>query len=292
MTQSPRPARPRELQDALNYHIYHPLAWRIALRLADTSVTPNIVSVAGMVCIMLAALAYAQPGWPLPALLGLALHMGWHVLDGADGDLARLTKRASTRGELIDGTCDYLGHIVLYLTLAFVLQVEIGAAAWWLVVAAGVSHIAQINFYEIQRRQYQYWVHSNAWMRSAASLPEGVLGVFARAHLGLARGHSPLTGRIDLALESAQGNSAELARIRGIVRRHFAQVLPGLNILGSNQRTIVLGLSMLAGSSLYYFVYIAVLLNIALVAFIIYARRSTSSILREISGPTADAPPA
>jgi phosphatidylglycerophosphate synthase len=37
------------------------------------------------------------------------LHMGWHVLDGADGDLARMTGRASPQGELFDGICDYVG---------------------------------------------------------------------------------------------------------------------------------------------------------------------------------------
>jgi len=284
MNQSHPPARPREMQDALNYYLYHPLAWRIALRLRRTSVTPDIVSVAGMLCIMLSALAYSQSGWPLPALVGLLLHMGWHVLDGADGDLARLTGRSSTRGELIDGACDYLGHIVLYVALAFILQSEIGAAAWWLVAAAGASHIAQINFYEIQRRQYQYWVHGNAWMRSVVSLPEGVLGLLAKAHLGLARRHSPLTGHVDFALQNAEGNSAELTRIRVIVQQHFANVLPALQLLGSNQRTIILGLSMLAGSPLYYLMYVAVFLNIALVAFIFSCRRKTSGILKDLAG--------
>ena len=42
-----RPKRPRELQDRLNYHLYHPLAWRLARILAHTPLTPNMVSVFG-----------------------------------------------------------------------------------------------------------------------------------------------------------------------------------------------------------------------------------------------------
>ena len=64
--------------------IYHPLAARLARRLAPTPITPDMVSASGALAIMLAALAYAQAGWPWGAALGLALHMGWHVLDGAD----------------------------------------------------------------------------------------------------------------------------------------------------------------------------------------------------------------
>ena len=42
-----RPRRPRELQDPLNHYLYHPLAWQLALRLARTPLTPNMVSVIG-----------------------------------------------------------------------------------------------------------------------------------------------------------------------------------------------------------------------------------------------------
>src|SRR6218665_1492336 len=111
------PARDRELQDALNFHIYHPLSRRLAVRLAGTRITPNQVSVAGAACVVAAAISYIQPGWPWPALIGMALHLIWHVIDGADGDLARLTGRSGPLGEIVDGICDYASHIVLYLML-------------------------------------------------------------------------------------------------------------------------------------------------------------------------------
>ena len=60
-----RPKRPRELQDSLNFHLYHPLAWRLALLLAKTTLTPNIVSVIGGCFVVVAGIVYAQPwGWP------------------------------------------------------------------------------------------------------------------------------------------------------------------------------------------------------------------------------------
>ena len=160
-----RPRRARELQDSLNHYVYHPLAWRLARALAPTPVTPNMVSVAGGLFVVAAGLVYWRgPGWglvwPWAALLGMALHMTWHVVDGADGDLARLTGRSSPLGELIDGICDYVSHIVLYVMLVFVLAPRIGLGwAWFWGLAAGFSHVAQANFVEVQRRFYQYWTY-------------------------------------------------------------------------------------------------------------------------------------
>jgi len=61
-----RPVRPRELQDALNFHLYHPLAWQLARLLAKTPITPNVVSVIGGCFVVAAGIVYAQTfihGW-------------------------------------------------------------------------------------------------------------------------------------------------------------------------------------------------------------------------------------
>lgn len=134
-----RPARPAELEDVLNGQLYHPLSWRLARLLAPTPVTPDMVSAAGAAAIMLAAAAYGLIAAPWGMILGLALHMSWHVLDGADGDLARLTGKSSPHGELVDGICDYLGHIVLYVTLGTIAAGQIGSWGWALMWAAGAS---------------------------------------------------------------------------------------------------------------------------------------------------------
>ena len=54
-----RPKRPRELQDSLNFHLYHPLAWQLARLLAKTPITPNVVSVIGGSFVVAAGIVYA-----------------------------------------------------------------------------------------------------------------------------------------------------------------------------------------------------------------------------------------
>lgn len=149
---SERPPRPAELEDWLNGRLYHPLSWRLAKRLARTRITPDMVSAAGALAIMLAAAAYGMLAWPWGVAVGMALHMGWHVLDGADGDLARLTGRSSAHGELVDGICDYLGHIVLYVTLGYFAAQQIGMMGWVLMWVAGASRVAQAARLPVSRR--------------------------------------------------------------------------------------------------------------------------------------------
>src|SRR5690606_27274677 len=123
-------SRPLELKDPLNRYLYHPLAARLARLLQPTGISPYAVSVAGMLCAWAAAWAFAALAWPAGAVLGFGLLLAWHVVDGTDGDLARLTGKAGPTGELVDGLCDYGAQIVLYLVLAALLDDSLGGWAW------------------------------------------------------------------------------------------------------------------------------------------------------------------
>ncbi|WP_420381175.1 CDP-alcohol phosphatidyltransferase family protein [Novosphingobium sp.] len=295
-----RPNRPRELQDSLNHYVYHPLAWRLARALAPTPVTPNMVSVAGGLFVVAAGIVYWWGpvwglGWPFAALLGLALHMTWHVVDGADGDLARLTGRSSPLGELIDGICDYAGHVALYLMLAAIMGPVLGWGwAWFWVLAGGASHVAQANFVEVQRRFYQYWTYGTPWLNNAtqadAALFKDKRGVswilrgFVLGYLRLASGMSPNTMIIDAAVNRAiaadqAGDGTALAQIRAAVQREQRPLLFMLKFLGPNPRAIVLGVSMLIGSPLWYFVYQVLALNVLL---FVAVRREDAAALRVV----------
>lgn len=269
-----RPMRPRELQDPLNYHLYHPLAWQLARLLAATPITPNMVSVVGAAFVVAAGIAYTQLAWPLAAALGMALHMTWHVVDGADGDLARLTGRTSPIGEMVDGMCDYLSHIALYLMLGAMLAgatgIVSGWLAWVLVVGAGLSHALQANHVEVQRRQYQWWVYGTPWLRNShgeegSATAQSWAGKLVSGYIAVASGMTPEALRIDAAIQAANGDPARLAAIAEAVRAEAPPLLRICKVLGPNPRAIVLGLAMFAGSPVWYMLYQSAVLNLLLV---------------------------
>ena len=269
-----RPIRPRELQDPLNHYLYHPLAWQLARGLSATPLTPNMVSVLGAGFVVAAAFAYTQLAWPVSAALGMALHMTWHVVDGADGDLARMTGRSSPIGEMVDGLCDYLSHAVLYIVLAVYLAGSAGAVsgwqAWALVIVAGLSHAVQSNHVEVQRRQYQFWVYGTPWLRNShaaegSATSRSWAGSLVSAYIGIASGMTPEALKIDATVDAAKGDPARLEQIAVAIRAEAPPLLRLCKILGPNPRAIVLGASMFAGTPLWYMLYQSVVLNLLLV---------------------------
>lgn len=309
-----RPKRPRELQDGLNFHVYHPLAWRLAKLLSHTPLTPNMVSVFGGLLVVAAGVVYYNMdstggtwalGWPAGALLGMVLHMSWHVVDGADGDLARLTGKSSPIGEMVDGICDYVSHIIVYVLLASVLTRQVGAGeAWAWTLAAGLSHIVQSNHVEVQRRFYQYWTYGVPWLNNAKDNSAGmfattglfnkVLRTIAQVYLHMAAGMTPHARQIDAAVSEAMasGNTRRLEAIRAEVAREQKPLLNFLKFLGPNPRAIVLGLAMLAGSPVYYFFYQAVVLNVLLLISVQLHNRAAMATAARIELPSAGGAPA
>lgn len=271
----PRVRRPRELEDPLNHFIYHPLAAKLARLVRPTGVSPNAISVAGGLLVVAAAWAYTGLAWPQSVLLGFAFHALWHVVDGADGELARLTGKASATGELVDGVCDYAGHVVLYLALGAFLADWIGGWAWVVGSAAAASHIVQTNHAESQRRTYLWWAYGVPWLKHAQAAGDEVFkgrnlfsllfGWMAREYIRLSQAMAPGAVRIDAAVEEAAGDPRATARIRRLARRSARASLIFQKLLGPNPRTILLGIGMALGSPLYFFLAECVLLNALLI---------------------------
>jgi hypothetical protein len=290
------PTRRAELQDGLNRYVYHPLARRLAIAILPTPIPAHAVSVAGMLLVWAAAWAYVSvPGTP-GVLLGFSLHLLWHVVDGADGDLARLKGTASPTGELVDGVCDYAGHLILYLALAAMLDDRIGAWAWIAAAAAGASHIAQTNHAETQRRSYLWWAYGVPWLKHARAEGDEIflnrnwfsLGFswMARLYLELPDKMTPWAGRLDRLVEAATGDPVRRRRIRRLARRSFPLALRYQKLVGPNPRTLILGASMALGSPLWFFLAEAVLLNLVLIASVRHHDGIARRLVERLGGLT------
>ena len=254
------------MNDWLNAHLFHPLARLLAIRLQPTGITPNAVSVIGGLCIVAAGLLYTELSWYLSAVLGFIAHMAWHVFDGADGDLARLTGKTSPRGEMIDGVCDYFGHIALYVMLA----AHVGGWGWWLAAAAGLSRVFQSNHAESQRRTYLWRVYGIPWLKHAKARGDSVFdarGPLDRLFVSLTRLYlfasgvsSPLSERADGLVERARTRDSGFYAER--ICRQASRTSLRLQIaLGANLRTLALGASMAAGSPIWFFLFECTVLN-------------------------------
>lgn len=275
--------KPRELQGFLNAAIYHPLARRVAQALVPTPVTPNMVSVAGAALVIAAGVLYAFVGGVAGVTLGFVLHLSWHVVDGADGMLARMSGRASPSGEIVDGLCDYAGHGALYVMLGMVLDDALGWGAWAIVLGAGVSRAVQSVFAESQRRTYLWWAYGVPWLQTARAPGKGVGALLAGVYLEAWRAMSGPTQAVNALVAAAEHDPVERARIAFLAKQGGRAILPVTAILGANPRTILLGLSMMAGTPLWFFLIELVVLNAVLVVAIVQSAVGARRVARLIA---------
>lgn len=291
---APLAGKPPELEDALNRWLYHPLARRLALALRFTPVSPNMVSIAGGLLVVAAGIAYTWIDWPVGVLIGFMLHISWHVVDGADGDLARMTGKASAFGELVDGICDYAGHIALYLMLGAMLDNSLGVWGWAATAAAGLSRIVQANYAESQRRTYLWRAYGVPWLQQSQSKGDelfrkrnwlaGVFGGLATGYLKLSKAMSPHSQALNDLIARTGDDPPGKRRIARMSRTSFGATRHLQQLLGANARTIVLGASMALGSPLWFFLFECAL-SFVLVAAIIQANRIDLRVLHALARP-------
>ena len=288
-TRTPGAHRAPETQDWLNRRVFHPLAHRVAVASIPLGLSPNLLSFIGLLLIMAAGLCYGFLDWPTAFLIGFPLHLLWHVFDGADGDLARLTGKSSSIGELVDGVCDYAGHIFVYFTFVFVFHDSMGIWIWLLAAASGFSRIAQSNFAESQKRIYLWRVYGLPWLQQNATKVKAdrglfvrICGVFVSLYVGLAQKGSSSAREIDALLAGFPEGSARQSAARELVKEKERELLPLLLMIGQNFRTLMLGLSMAAGSPIWFMIAEFTLLNVIFALAAARERRSSVELLGEL----------
>ena len=277
-------SRPLEIEEPLNRHLVHPTARALVTLLIPTGITPNAVSALSVVMMALACACYALLPWPGGAFAGLLFHFLWHVFDGADGDLARRTGKSSPVGEIVDGVCDHLSHLILYLTLGALLAHQVGPWGWALTVVSGASRAFQAVCYETARRTYRRWVYGVNWIRQdlakadAETQPGGAgkLGVrLAAIYLGASAWVRADDSRIEaLMAEILPKGGAHAAQARALCQAECRPLVKRASWLSTNWETIGVFLTILAGSPLYFLAFQAVAINLVMAAVVIGQKRS------------------
>ena len=258
--------RTTEIEEITNLHLIHPLASRLVPIFARLRVTPNAVSIMGMLFGILSAVAYYRYWDFRYATTGFALMVAWHVMDGADGQLARLTQTYSYFGKVLDGISDNVTFLAVYTALAISLSHEYGDWMYALVALSAVCHAIQSASYEVQRQEYEYW----GWGRKAQEPPprnsperdrDGppvIRWLFDFLHrlffVGLSFPTAGITRKFRETMTRAlQADPEHAALIRQRYRETLAPQLRSWSILSANYRTLGIFISALFKAPEYYF---------------------------------------
>ena len=145
----------KETDSFLARHINRPISLFITRRLARTSITPNQMTLIHTAAGLLGALLFAQPVVRLQ-VLGSLLFLFSSMVDGCDGEIARLKFQQSELGGWLDIWADNVVHVAVFAAIAVGLYREAPAERFlWLGVFAcvGVLLSAGIVSWKILRRK-------------------------------------------------------------------------------------------------------------------------------------------
>jgi phosphatidylglycerophosphate synthase len=272
--------RTSEIEEITNLYVIHPIASFLTPIFARLGISANAVSLAGMALGGLAGIAYYNYRDIRWAIAGFILMIAWHVMDGADGQLARLTNSQSELGKILDGICDYVTFIAVYAGLAATMTRETGGWIWVLAIVAGICHSVQAAAYEVQRQEYNFW----GWGQKSAEFlpldarPPRIVGgpivprlfdmiyrLYVRCQVTVAGAviafHRKLT-----AILAAQPERTAFFRER--YREQFAPSVRLWSVMSANYRTIGIFAAALAGKPQYYFWFEIIGFNLIMIAFI------------------------
>ncbi len=148
----------KDTEEFLDKIFYRPIGYVLALTAKTFHITPNQVTVFSILVGVAGGHMFYYNDLSLN-VYGMLLLMFAQALDGADGQLARMTNSQSQLGRILDGISDNLKFISVYLHLIARL-IEGGASPWIIIVAviAGVSHTLQSAVADYSRNLYVYYV--------------------------------------------------------------------------------------------------------------------------------------
>ena len=285
-------ARPSEIEEPLNSRVVHPAARALVTWLIPTGISPNAVSALSVLMMAFACACYARMPWPQAAFTGLFFHFLWHVFDGADGDLARRTGKSSPVGEIVDGVCDHLSHLILYLTLGSLLAREVGPWGWALTVVSAASRAFQAACYETARRTYRRWVYGVNWIRQDLDKAEAQtraaggagLGVrLAAIYLGMSKLVRADDSRVEaLMAQILAAGGAKADQARELCRAELQPLVKRASWLSTNWETVGVFLTMLAGSPMWFLGFQAAAINLVMAAVVIGQRRRYARLASQL----------
>ncbi|VAV87835.1 Phosphatidylglycerophosphate synthase [hydrothermal vent metagenome] len=276
--------RPLSIEDYSNRYVVHPLSDLVVKIALPLKISANAVSVTGLLCGMLAGWFYFRQSNLIFIFAAFGLMLVWHILDGADGRIARATQTCSPLGRIIDGVCDHLVFASAYLGFAFYLLL-LGGSQWiWLLgIVAAASHAFQAAAYEERRQKYHRRTRGLVRKKIAANLTQidGKKSALAKAYDILQKLSASRTSKLDTLLASPK-IASDPKTVASLVKQ-TVPVVRAWALLNANNRTIMLAVFALLGKPALYFWYEIIILNLLFAGLIIFEKIRENSIVTKFT---------
>ena len=290
-----------EVEGVLDLYFYRPIGFWLAQFFARLKMTPTAVSVLAGIVGVVAGHLYYYPNLIIN-VAGMTLHVCANTLDNADGQLARLTRRESRAGRIIDSIADHLVFVSVYLHLTLRCLFE-GSSPIILLLAfaAGISHALQGAAADYYRSTYLYFVTTGA--RAGVDSSSELRSDFSKLswrhaawqklllalYLNFTRQQEMLAPRLKtlriFVRKSFQGKIPD--RVRTDYRDLAGPMLKWWGLLMTNVRMLVLFVLLFISQPVYYFWFELIPLNLLFV-YLLFRQENMAESVLEIAESSQD----
>jgi phosphatidylglycerophosphate synthase len=286
----------RDVEGVLDLYFYRPIGFWLAQFFARLKMTPASVSLLAGIFGVVAGHLYYYRNLSIN-VAGMMLHVCANTLDNADGQLARLTRRESREGRIIDSIADHLVFVSVYLHLTLRCLFEGSSPAIFLLAfAAGISHALQGAAADYYRSTYLYFVTAGArtGVDSSSGLRSDYLKLTWRhtpwrklllaLYLNFTRQQEMLAPRLktlrDLVRKLFHGEIPD--RVRTRYRDLASPMLKWWGLLMTNVRMLVLFALLFIGQPAYYFWFELIPLNLLFIYLLCRQENMAESVLKAL----------
>lgn len=265
-----------ETENKLDRIFYRPIGFRIARLLTNTGITPNMVTVISI--FVGAAVGYFFYKDDIYYnIIGIALLVCANILDCVDGQLARMTGIKSAIGRILDGFAGDIWFASIYIGFAYRLM-DIYGTPWFfgLAVLSGLSHLVQANITDYYKTLHLFFIdkEKGAEFQSLQQIKAkhkemkpGLNKTFFVLYIGYSYLQVKATPCLQKMLNYFSSTYGEdiPESIRKEFRAKSSELMPCIDLLTFNGRTVVMFLIVLTGHVWAYFLYEIIVLNIVLI---------------------------
>ncbi|GAB6010943.1 CDP-alcohol phosphatidyltransferase family protein [Viscerimonas tarda] len=265
-----------DTEEFIDIHFYRPIGYRWALLFQRLGVSPNAITIASIFLGVGAGICfYFDCLWI--TLLGIFLLVWANSFDSADGQLARMTKKFSALGRILDGFAGDLWFASIYIAICFRLYPVWGWGIWVLAITAGYFHSKQAAMADYYRNIHLLFLKgiggSELDNSSDLEAKDKVLSwknnFFAKFclffYLQYTKGQEGWSPEFQKLMKTIREKLVSKGSLGDEFKTDFRlKSLPMMkwaNILSFNTRAIVLSLSLLVEEPWIYFVFELTVLN-------------------------------
>lgn len=259
-------------------YFFRPIGAIVARAAARLGLTPTAITILGGLIGVLASSLFYDERLGLAAFALLVVHS---IFDSADGQLARMTGRASEFGRALDGLAGYVTFGTAYVAISAGFVARGGSPTiWWWALAAAVCNTLHAQMYDYHRSSYAaIAIKGMATVQSADTINAGRLGPVLRLYTRLQQHLVGLHDEVErtIARRSRQKSVSDEDRAR--YRAIFYWPVRGWNLLGDNTRIYALGVVAWLGHLDWFYASVLGPMNLAFVGLWIWQRRADRRFL-------------